>query len=84
MATSPTAISLPKTALTPNRLAIEGPVELAKSIERVEPVYPPLARQTRVQGTVRLHAIIAIDGSVEVCTTHFSGRTISLDNFQTD
>ena len=65
MATSPTAISLPKTALTPNRLAIEGQVELAKIIERGEPVYPPLARQTRVQGTVRLHAIIAIDGSIE-------------------
>jgi TonB family protein len=65
MATSPTATSLPKTALTPNRLAIEGQVELAKIIERVEPVYPPLARQTRVQGTVRLHAIIATDGSVE-------------------
>jgi protein TonB len=56
---------LPKTALTPNRLAIEGQVELAKIIERVEPVYPSLARQTRVQGTVRLHAIIAIDGSIE-------------------
>src|SRR6266705_885078 len=39
--------------------------EVAKIIERVEPVYPPLARQTRVQGTVRLHAIIAIGGSIE-------------------
>jgi TonB family protein len=64
-ATSPTPASLPKTAQTLNRLAIEGHVELAKIIERVEPVYPPLARQTRVQGTVRLHAIIASDGSVE-------------------
>lgn len=29
------------------------------------PVYPPLARQARIQGTVVLRAIIAKDGSVE-------------------
>jgi protein TonB len=28
-------------------------------------VYPPLARQTRISGTVRLHAIIGKDGSVQ-------------------
>jgi protein TonB len=28
-------------------------------------VYPPLARQTRISGTVRLHAIIAKDGTVQ-------------------
>ena len=27
-------------------------------------VYPPLARQTRISGTVRLHAIIGKDGTV--------------------
>jgi protein TonB len=31
----------------------------------VTPVYPPLARQTRISGTVRLHAIIAKDGTVQ-------------------
>jgi protein TonB len=34
-------------------------------VNKVQPVYPPLARQTRVQGTVRLHAIISKDGSVQ-------------------
>jgi protein TonB len=34
-------------------------------LNRVQPVYPPLARQTRIQGTVKLHAIIAKDGSVQ-------------------
>ncbi len=48
-----------------NRLAVDGSVEGSKIIERVEPAYPPLARQTRVQGTVRLHAIIGADGRIE-------------------
>ncbi len=33
-------------------------------IHRVEPIFPELARQTRREGTVELHAIIATDGSV--------------------
>jgi protein TonB len=33
-------------------------------IHRVEPLYPPVARQTRIQGTVQLHAVIARDGSI--------------------
>jgi len=37
----------------------------ARAVERVEPAYPALARQTRIQGTVRLHAIIGTDGHVE-------------------
>jgi protein TonB len=39
-------------------------IDPALLIHRVEPVYPPLARQTRHEGTVELHAIIANDGSV--------------------
>jgi periplasmic protein TonB len=31
----------------------------------VEPLYPPLARQIRLEGRVELHAIIARDGSVQ-------------------
>ena len=34
-------------------------------VNKVQPVYPPLARQTRISGTVRLHAIIAKNGTVE-------------------
>ena len=45
-------------------LGIE-PTTLAKIIARVKSVYPTLAQQTRVQGAVRLQAIIGIDGSVE-------------------
>src|SRR5262245_45512437 len=41
------------------------PVQAGKLVNRVQPQYPPLARQTRISGTVRLHAIISKDGSVQ-------------------
>jgi protein TonB len=41
-----------------------GHLDPAMLIHRVEPVFPPLALQTRREGTVELHAIIAADGSV--------------------
>jgi protein TonB len=41
-----------------------GHLDPAMLIHRVEPVFPPLALQTRREGTVELHAIIATDGSV--------------------
>ena len=37
----------------------------AMLIHRVEPVYPPLARQTHRSGRVELRAIISIDGTIQ-------------------
>ena len=42
-------------------------------ISRIEPRYPPLALETRTQGTVRLRAIISSDGRItalEVISGH--------------
>lgn len=47
------------------RIRQGGAVTQASLINRVQPVYPPLARQTRVSGTVRLHAIISKEGTVQ-------------------
>jgi protein TonB len=47
------------------RIKVGGNVTTSKLIERVQPVYPPLARQTRIQGTVRLHVILGKDGLVK-------------------
>jgi periplasmic protein TonB len=47
------------------RIRQGGSVQAALLVNKVQPVYPPLARQTRISGTVRLHAIIAKNGSVE-------------------
>ncbi len=37
----------------------------ANLLHRVQPVYPPIARQARVQGTVELRAIIGKTGTIE-------------------
>jgi periplasmic protein TonB len=50
---------------TKERLQISGPIQAAMLIRRIEPVYPPLARQTRQEGRVELHAIIATDGTIQ-------------------
>ncbi len=45
----------------------------AQLISRIEPRYPPLAIQTRTEGTVQLHAIIGRDGritSLDVISGH--------------
>src|SRR5271168_4000626 len=57
----------PKVA-APSRITRGGNVQAAQLINRVTPSYPPLARQTRISGTVRLHAIIGKDGSVQSLT----------------
>jgi protein TonB len=39
-------------------------VQQANLIKKVPPVYPPLARQARIEGIVRFTVIIAKDGSI--------------------
>jgi protein TonB len=46
-------------------IRVGGNVQAARILNRVQPVYPPLARQTRISGTVRLHAIISKDGTIQ-------------------
>src|SRR5437588_5379887 len=50
---------------TQQRIRQGGAVQAAKLVNKVQPVYPPLARQTRISGTVRLHALISKSGAVE-------------------
>lgn len=50
---------------TQTRIRQGGNVTAAKLMNKVQPQYPPLARQTRISGTVRLHAIIGKNGGVE-------------------
>lgn len=40
-------------------------IDPAMLIRRVEPIYPPLARQIHKEGRVELHARIATDGSIQ-------------------
>jgi protein TonB len=40
-------------------------VQSAKLVRQPRPVYPPLARQARIQGKVIFNAIIAKDGTIQ-------------------
>jgi len=46
------------------RISVGGSVQQAMLVRRVEPIYPALARQIRHSGQVRLHAVIAVDGTI--------------------
>ena len=40
-------------------------MQAAKLVNQVTPVYPPLARQARISGIVRLEAVIGRDGRIK-------------------
>jgi protein TonB len=46
------------------RIRVGGNVQQAKLVRRTMPVYPPLAKQARIQGVVRFTAIIGTDGTI--------------------
>jgi protein TonB len=50
---------------SPDRIRVGGNVQAANLIKKITPVYPPLAKQARVQGTVRFTAIIGRDGTIQ-------------------
>src|SRR5882724_1475072 len=63
-------VLMPKTPPLPqhsgpgSRVRQGGNVQAAKLRNKVQPEYPSKAREERLQGTVRLHAIIGTDGSI--------------------
>src|SRR5205809_6752730 len=61
---SSTPVAVPKAA-TPQRVRVSQGVSQGLLIRKVQPAYPPLARQARIQGQVVLQAEISKDGSIE-------------------
>jgi periplasmic protein TonB len=53
----------PKIA-TPQRVRVSSGVQSGLLVRKVNPSYPPLARQARIQGTVILQAEISKDGNI--------------------
>ena len=49
----------------PKRIRVGGNVAKARLTRQVRPQYPPLARQARIQGTVKLSAVISKDGTIQ-------------------
>jgi protein TonB len=58
----PPALGKPK---PPLRIRQGGVVVAAKAISQPAPDYPPLARMARIQGTVRLEAVISAEGRIQ-------------------
>jgi protein TonB len=57
---SPPPVSAPRAPVR-----IGGDVQAAKIVHQVTPLYPPLAKQARISGVVRLEAIIGRNGMIE-------------------
>jgi protein TonB len=64
---SSTPVAVPKVA-TPQRVRVSQGVSQGLLVRKVNPAYPPLARQARIQGTVVLHAQISKDGTIQGLT----------------
>jgi protein TonB len=83
------ALGLVPASLTPalphafyGPLKVRGNVQAAKIINRVQPVYPIEARNGGISGTVRLHVIVAKDGTmgqIEVVSGHPLLQQAALD-----
>src|SRR6201993_325633 len=61
---SSTPVAVPKVA-TPQRVRVSQGVTQGLLIRKVQPPYPPLARQARIQGTVVLQAEISKTGDIQ-------------------
>ncbi len=55
-------------AANARRIRIGANVQESSIVRSVPPIYPPLAKQARIQGTVRMNAVIGKDGKVENLT----------------
>jgi protein TonB len=60
----PPKVEAPK-PVTPQRIRVGGNVQAAMAIRAPKPSYPPLAKQARIQGVVRLNAVIGKDGTIQ-------------------
>ena len=61
---SSTPVAVPKVA-TPQRVRVSTGVATGLLIKKVQPSYPPLAKQARIQGHVMLQAEISKDGTIQ-------------------
>src|SRR3954471_15246084 len=68
-------------AVTPKSIRVGGNVMAAKLIRQPKPVYPPLAKQARLQGTVRFNAVIGKDGTIQNLTL-VSGHPLLIPSAQ--
>jgi TonB family protein len=62
--TAEAAVGFPPPVDGVTRIRVGGNVQAANLIKKVTPLYPPLAKQARIQGVVRLTALIDTQGNI--------------------
>jgi protein TonB len=71
----PKAVAKPA---APAQIVVGGDVQAGLILEKVQPVYPALARQGRIEGAVQLKAIIDTEGKIKSLTV-VSGHPLLVD-----
>jgi periplasmic protein TonB len=66
---------------TPQRIRVGGQVQVSKLLKKIVPSYPPLAKQARIQGTVKFTAVIGKDGTIQNLTL-VSGHPLLVQSAQ--
>lgn len=61
---SSTPVAVPKVE-QPKKIRVSQGVIQGNAISQPRPIYPPLAKQARIQGAVVLHAVISKNGNIE-------------------
>jgi protein TonB len=64
----PPAVKEAPKPVTPKQIRVGGNVQSAKLVRQPKPQYPQLAKQARIQGTVRFNAVIGKDGTIQNLT----------------
>lgn len=62
--TSLTSADFPPPGAGVRRITVGGNVQATHLVKKITPAYPPLAKQARIQGTVRFKALIDKDGNL--------------------
>jgi protein TonB len=63
----PPKVEAPK-PVVPQRIRVGGNVQKANLVNAPKPIYPPLAKQARISGVVKLNAIIDKEGNIQQLT----------------
>jgi protein TonB len=60
----PAAVATPKAPSTPSKPPRITVLQMAEPIQRVNPIYPPIARTARIGGKVELMGVLGTDGRI--------------------
>ena len=60
------AVKKEENAVVKQRLHVGGNVQTAKLVKQPRPNYPALAKSARIQGVVKLHALISKEGTLRI------------------